>query len=83
MTEAGLEDDDPLQGSDKVVAAAGRKKWEFPQCTELIDKVTTLRNLLKDRQIPTENVVYVGNDTNESGMLPLGGYAVAVGRCPA
>ncbi len=43
------------------------------------DKVTTLRNLLKDRQIPTENVVYVGNDTNDLECFQLVGYAVAVG----
>ncbi|HEX7556684.1 MAG TPA: HAD hydrolase family protein, partial [Leptolinea sp.] len=63
---------------NKVVSARA-KKMGIPALHGINDKVTTLRNLLKDRNIPAENVVYVGNDTNDLDCFKLVGYAVAVG----
>jgi YrbI family 3-deoxy-D-manno-octulosonate 8-phosphate phosphatase len=63
---------------NKVVAARA-KKMGIPALHGINDKVTTLRDLLNERQIPTENVIFVGNDTNDLGCFSLVGYAVAVG----
>jgi N-acylneuraminate cytidylyltransferase len=63
---------------NKVVAARA-KKMGIPALHGINDKVTTLRNLLNERHIPAENVIYVGNDTNDLDCFRLVGYAVAVG----
>jgi YrbI family 3-deoxy-D-manno-octulosonate 8-phosphate phosphatase len=63
---------------NKVVSARA-KKMGIPALHGINDKVTTLRNLLEDRCIPAENVIFVGNDTNDIGCFGLVGYAVAVG----
>jgi len=78
LTEAGLEMMILSMEVNKVVAARA-KKMGIPALHGINDKVTTLRNLLNDRQIPAENVIYVGNDTNDLDCFRLVGYAVAVG----
>jgi N-acylneuraminate cytidylyltransferase len=78
LAEAGLEMMILSREVSKVVAARA-KKMGIPAMHGINDKVTTLQNLLKDRQIPVENVIYVGNDTNDLGCFGLVGYAVAVG----
>ncbi|BCY16215.1 MAG: acylneuraminate cytidylyltransferase [Chloroflexi bacterium] len=78
LKEAGLEMMVLSMEVNKVVAARA-KKMGIPALHGINDKVTTLRNLLNDRQIPAENVIYVGNDTNDLDCFRLVGYAVAVG----
>jgi YrbI family 3-deoxy-D-manno-octulosonate 8-phosphate phosphatase len=78
LIEAGLEMMILSREVNKVVAARA-KKMGIPAMHGINDKVTTLRDLLKDRQIPAENVVYVGNDTNDLECFGFVGYAVAVG----
>lgn len=78
LSEAGLEMMILSMEVNKVVAARA-KKMGIAALHGINDKVTTLRNLLKDRQIPAENVIYVGNDTNDLDCFRLVGYAVAVG----
>jgi N-acylneuraminate cytidylyltransferase len=78
LREAGM---DMLILSTEVnkVVAARAKKMGIPALHGINDKVTTLRNLLDERQIPAANVIYVGNDTNDLDCFRLVGYAVAVG----
>jgi N-acylneuraminate cytidylyltransferase len=78
LTEAGLEMMILSMEVNKVVAARA-KKMGIPALHGINDKVTTLRNLLNERHIPAENVIYVGNDTNDLDCFRLVGYAVAVG----
>ncbi len=78
LTEAGLEMMILSMEVNKVVAARA-KKMGIPALHGINDKVTTLRNLLNERNISAENVIYVGNDTNDLDCFRLVGYAVAVG----
>ncbi len=78
LSETGLEMMILSREVNKVVAARA-KKMGIPAMHGINDKVTTLRNLLNERQIPAENVVYVGNDTNDLGCFQFVGYSVAVG----
>ncbi len=78
LKEAGLEMMVLSMEVNKVVAARA-KKMGIPALHGINDKVTTLRDLLKERQIPAANVIYVGNDTNDLDCFRLVGYAVAVG----
>ena len=78
LTEAGLEMMILSMEVNKVVAARA-KKMGIPALHGINDKVTTLRNLLNERNIPAANVIYVGNDTNDLDCFRLVGYAVAVG----
>ncbi len=60
-----------------VVAARCRKlKLEYVQAVD--DKATLLQNLLRERQIDPQQVIYVGNDTNDVPCFPLVGCAVVV-----
>lgn len=78
LREAGLEMMVLSMEINKVVAARARKMG-IPAMHGINDKVTTLKNLLKERKIPAENVIFVGNDTNDLDCFRLVGYAVAVG----
>ncbi len=78
LSEAGLDMLILSREVNKVVAARA-KKMGIPALHGINDKVTTLQNLLNERHIPAENVVYVGNDTNDLGCFQMVGYAVAVG----
>ncbi len=40
------------------------------------DKPSVLRQLLKERNIPAEEVVFIGNDVNDAGCFDIAGYAV-------
>lgn len=44
----------------------------------LLDKAGALRELLAERSVPAEQVVFLGNDTNDLPCFPLVGCAVAV-----
>ncbi len=78
LREAGLEMMILSMEINKVVAARARKMG-IPAMHGINDKVTTLKNLLIERNIPAENVIFVGNDTNDLDCFRLVGYAVAVG----
>ncbi|NMB53738.1 MAG: acylneuraminate cytidylyltransferase [Leptolinea sp.] len=78
LSEAGLEMMVLSMEVNKVVAARA-KKMGIAALHGIKDKATTLRNLLDERQIPSENVIYVGNDTNDLECFKVVGYAVAVG----
>lgn len=67
---------------NKVVSARA-KKMGIPALQGIHDKVTTLQELLKERHISAENVIFVGNDTNDLECFGLVGYAVAVGDSQA
>ncbi len=77
LKESGLEMMVLSMEVNKVVAARA-KKMGIPALHGINDKVTTLRNLLNDQKIPAENVIFVGNDTNDLDCFRLVGYAVAV-----
>ncbi len=40
------------------------------------DKATVLKNLLQEKNIPAEEVVFIGNDVNDLGCFDITGYAV-------
>lgn len=62
-----------------VVAARARKmKIEAIQGVGLDDKHAVLENLLKERKIDPNQVVYVGNDINDLPCFDLVGWGVAV-----
>ncbi len=60
------------------VVAARCRKMRLPVVQGVEDKVTALRQYLADEHIDPANVVYVGNDTNDTPCFDLVGCAVAV-----
>lgn len=78
LREAGLEMIVLSTEVNKVVAARA-KKMGIPALHGISDKVTALKKLLSERNLPAENVIFVGNDTNDMDCFRLVGYAVAVG----
>lgn len=64
--------------ANKVVATrAAKLKIECVQ--NVTDKAQALRALCQERNIPLEEVIFVGNDTNDLPALELAGLPVAVG----
>jgi N-acylneuraminate cytidylyltransferase len=50
------------------------------ECLQAVDdKASALSSILKERRIPNEAVIYMGNDVNDLPCFPIAGYSV----CPA
>lgn len=52
------------------------EKMKIPVRQGLSDKATILRQLLDDARVPSEQVVYLGNDVNDMDCFPLVGCAI-------
>jgi N-acylneuraminate cytidylyltransferase len=61
------------------VVEARCKKIKIPVLQAVDDKAAALRKILRDKSINPQEVIYVGNDTNDLPCFPLVGFAV----CPA
>jgi N-acylneuraminate cytidylyltransferase len=60
------------------VVAARCRKLGLPCEQGIGDKADRLRRLLRERGIAPEDVIYVGNDVNDSNCMRLVGCGVAV-----
>lgn len=61
------------------VVAARCRKMSVPFLQGVIKKADALRQVLQEKGIPPEAVLYLGNDVNDMDCFPLVGYAVAPG----
>jgi YrbI family 3-deoxy-D-manno-octulosonate 8-phosphate phosphatase len=75
LREAGVEAM-VLSTETNPVVAARCKKLRLPVLQAVDDKATTLKQLLAERGIDPQNVIFVGNDTNDTPCFPLVGCAV-------
>jgi len=57
-----------------VTARCDKLKLEVFQGIK--DKPGVLRNIMQQKGIPAEEIVFIGNDVNDLGCLELAGYAV-------
>ena len=60
------------------VVTARCKKLNIPVVQGVDDKPTVLMQYLKEKAIPVEEVVYLGNDINDVPVFPLVAYGVVV-----
>jgi YrbI family 3-deoxy-D-manno-octulosonate 8-phosphate phosphatase len=60
------------------VVSARCRKMNVPVLQGIQDKVDTLKGVLKERNIDPRNVVFVGNDFNDTPCFPMVGCAVVV-----
>jgi N-acylneuraminate cytidylyltransferase len=67
-----------LSTETNPVVTARCQKLSLPVMQGLGDKSKALQDLLADRQVDPEQVVYLGNDVNDLACFPLVGCAVAV-----
>ena len=67
-----------LSTEENAVVAARCQKLQIPAEHGVRDKGSRLSEILVERGIDPEEVVYVGNDVNDIGCLQLVGTAVAV-----
>jgi YrbI family 3-deoxy-D-manno-octulosonate 8-phosphate phosphatase len=77
LRSAGVETMVISMETNPVVAARCRK-MNIAYIQGENDKAAALKNLLTERGISQEEVVYVGNDVNDLPCFPLVGWAVAV-----
>jgi N-acylneuraminate cytidylyltransferase len=61
-----------------AVVDARCRKLEIPCQHGLADKAATLTDLITEKKIDADRVVYVGNDVNDLGCMELAGFSVAV-----
>jgi N-acylneuraminate cytidylyltransferase len=66
-----------LSTETNPVVAARCRKLNLPLLQGIEDKAATLRQLLEERKLKTQNVVYLGNDVNDLPCFPMVGCAVA------
>ena len=59
-----------------LVVSARCNKLNLEVHQGIKDKVAVLSNVLQQKGIPAEEVVFIGNDVNDLGCLQLAGYAV-------
>jgi YrbI family 3-deoxy-D-manno-octulosonate 8-phosphate phosphatase len=60
------------------VVAARCRKLDLPVLQGIQDKAAVLQSYMTEHQYNPQNVVYVGNDTNDLPCFTVAGYAVAV-----
>ncbi len=60
------------------VVAARCNKLNIPFLQGIADKASALQRLLAEQKLEAEQVIYLGNDTNDLPCFPLVGWAVAV-----
>lgn len=75
LREAGVEAM-VLSTETNPVVAARCKKLRLPVLQAVEDKASTLKQLLAERGIDPQSVVFMGNDTNDTPCFPLVGCAV-------
>jgi N-acylneuraminate cytidylyltransferase len=61
-----------------VTARAKKLGVEVRQGVGLQDKGRVMRDILEQKKVPAENVIYVGNDINDLPCFEIAGWAVAV-----
>jgi N-acylneuraminate cytidylyltransferase len=66
-----------LSREPNPVVARRCEKLNIPYMQAIKDKATVLNDLLAEKHIKAENVIYMGNDTNDLPCFPIVGYAVA------
>jgi N-acylneuraminate cytidylyltransferase len=59
------------------VVTARCRKMNVPVLQGINQKKDALQNLLKEKKIQPEEVIYLGNDVNDLECFPVAGYAVA------
>jgi N-acylneuraminate cytidylyltransferase len=67
-----------LSTETNPVVAARCRKLDVPCWQGIENKEMFLRTLMRDRELNSAQVIYVGNDLNDLGCMRLAGYAVAV-----
>ncbi len=67
-----------LSAEPNPVVAARCRKLGVEAIQGISDKGTVLAQLLSERGVPSERVVYLGNDVNDLPCFPLVGWSVAV-----
>jgi len=67
-----------LSREENPVVAARCKKLGISAVQGIDDKASKLSELLTERELDSEDVIYVGNDVNDLPCFPLVGFAVAV-----
>ena len=60
------------------VVTARCRKLQIPCRQGLADKAAILAEVLRERDVAAEHVVFVGNDVNDAACMKMAGYAVAV-----
>jgi N-acylneuraminate cytidylyltransferase len=58
------------------VVSARCKKLNLEVFQGITDKPSVLRQVLQERNIPPQEVVFIGNDVNDLGCMEIAGYAV-------
>ena len=58
------------------VVSARCKKLKIDVFQGIMDKASILREILQERHIPAEEVVFIGNDVNDLGCMDIAAYAV-------
>lgn len=61
-----------------LVVTARCKKLKIPVVQGVDDKPTVLMRYLQEKNIPSEEVIYLGNDINDIPVFPMVGYGVVV-----
>jgi len=59
------------------VVAARCKKLKLEYFQGIDDKPSVLRKVIREKGIPAEEIIFIGNDVNDIGCLEIAGYAVA------
>ena len=67
-----------LSTETNPVVAARCDKLKLPYVQGLADKTGVLKSLLEERRVDPSEVVYLGNDVNDTPCFPLVGWAVVV-----
>jgi len=67
-----------LSREENPVVAARCQKLGIPAVQGIENKASKLTELLAERELNSEDVIYVGNDVNDLPCFPLVGFAVAV-----
>jgi N-acylneuraminate cytidylyltransferase len=67
-----------LSTEENPVVSARAGKLDVTVQQGIKDKGAALKSLLKEKQIPTHEIVYLGNDINDLPCFPMVGRAAAV-----
>jgi len=59
------------------VVAARCKKLKLEYFQGIDDKPSVLRKVIREKGIPAEEIIFIGNDVNDIGCMEIAGYAVA------
>jgi YrbI family 3-deoxy-D-manno-octulosonate 8-phosphate phosphatase len=67
-----------LSTEENPVVDARCQKLRIPCRHGLVDKSAVLTEIVRERQVALERIIYVGNDVNDLGCMELVGFSVAV-----